>query len=104
MDTLHGRALRALGWEPDPDGETMYELDGDGCRSIPAEETLIGMLLLELDRLSSADWFMEGKNYLHTNGEYSFANCESLWMGKTLCEALVLAVEAMKEASNVRPE
>jgi hypothetical protein len=76
----------------------MYELDGDGCRSIPAEETLIGMLLLELDRLTKGEFSLNGSYGGLQRPLVSVHAGRPQYPGSSILEALALAVEAAKEA------
>ena len=86
MDTLHGRALRALGleYEGDDDNGMDWVSDDDGAmREMPNEAEIIGLLLLELRSLTRDNF-----------GPLYSAVAEP---PDEILEALVLAVEAAKE-------
>lgn len=85
MDTLHARALRALGIKK------IKRMCEDEERAL-----LIGLLLLELDRLMlDYDTYRRG-NVLNVLGD-SENRVRIFITGKPRLEALVLAVEAAKE-------
>ncbi len=108
MDNLRERALKALGWKETPKGyweDENHQLVAT-AHTIPSDAELIGLLLLELDRLMlDYDTYRRG-NVLNVLGD-SENRVRIFITGKPRLEALVLAVEAArerKEASNVRPE
>jgi hypothetical protein len=62
MNALHERALRALGWKEAPIG---YWEDEKGVlvrtiNTLPSEAELIGLLMLELDRLTARNFAYYG--------------------------------------------
>lgn len=105
MANLRERALRALGWRQvlheDPTGWADGEMrwitpTGEMAIWTPADAELIGLLLLELDRLMlDYDTYRRG-NALNVLGD-SENRVRIFITGKPRLEALVLAVEAARE-------
>ena len=94
------RALKALGYEYKGDDETGIDWvsDANGAfRQMPNGEELIGMLLVELDRLYKGEFTL--------NGSYGGLQKPVVQVragipqdpGNTILEALTAAVEAAKE-------
>jgi hypothetical protein len=96
MNLLHARALKVL-------GRVCLAEDGLG-QFDPPEAELIGLLMLELDRLTGGDFALEGRNWkrkidtAHV-GRNAQKRHGGIWTGGAFSylEALVLAVEAAKE-------
>lgn len=108
MNLLHARALRALGWTRIKERITQQE---DGWTNptssrvfidpaTPSEAELIGLLLLELDRLTTGNFVYYGPRWFgaYPIEEYQVEVGTIIGsFGGTSLEALVLAVEAAKE-------
>lgn len=111
MDSLRERALRALGleYEGDDDNGMDWVSDDDGAmREMPNEAEIIGLLLLELDRLTDSKFFFAPRGWYYNPKFKGYKICvwlngdcdnpkERRSVGKTPLEALVLAVEAARE-------
>lgn len=101
MKDIRERALKALGleYEGDDDNGVDWVSDDDGVmREMPNEAELIGLLLLELDRLTGRDFcyyakdaFGGSEQVIHTKSRR--IRCKS----ESILEALILAVEAARE-------
>jgi len=109
MNALQGRALRVLGCEMQygvflSPGEKAGERQGVSPFQ-PSEETLIGLLETWLDtRLAKWGIHKMGEGHFNVCGSVTI-NCKSWHINETAetrIEALVLAVEAAKEATDVQ--
>ena len=104
MKDIRERALKALGleYEGDDDNGVDWVSDDDGVmREMPNEAELIGMLLLELDRLTGGDNLLYGCGwFVPATNKFEIVlrdNVTDVYAGTTRLEALVLAVEAARE-------
>lgn len=107
MDTLRDRALKALGLEAQMTPAGLCYIKDREVMGPVSEAELIGLLLLELDRLTTGNFVYYGPRWF---GVYPIKE-HRVEVGTiignfsgTCLEALVLAVEAAKEVSDVRPE
>lgn len=106
MNELRARALNALGYEfagaDGNNGDAWRTPDGEYIRAsefkCPSEDTLIGMLLKKLDRLTDKNFAYYAKNAFGDSMQIIHSvstriKCKS----PSILEALVRAVEAAKE-------